>query len=228
MLSRKNRRRKDTGPMFPFGEIMLPVIGLVALGILILSVKMFFLPSGDDKLYQNIHEENGNNEIERVIEEEKDVDISVKPESYNTQKSSFPDNSAAVAVAVPVNEGEPSTSETDREENDFERTQGNNNGNPGDTSVEASANRPSTSTNTADQNSSWGVQIGSFKEIDAAESLSAQVQQSGYSVVTQQAEVKGDTYHRVIVLAGNSRGNATEMEKKLKVDGFPTFVKRIR
>ena len=43
MSMRENRRLEEKRTMIPFGDIMLPVIGLVAVGLLIVGVKLFFL-----------------------------------------------------------------------------------------------------------------------------------------------------------------------------------------
>jgi cell division protein FtsN len=43
MSTRESRRLKEKRSMIPFGDIMLPVIGLVAVGLLIVGVKLFFL-----------------------------------------------------------------------------------------------------------------------------------------------------------------------------------------
>ena len=31
-------------PMFAFGHVMLPVVGIIAIGLLVVGVKLFFLP----------------------------------------------------------------------------------------------------------------------------------------------------------------------------------------
>jgi hypothetical protein len=43
MSTRESRRLKEKRSIIPFGDIMLPVIGLVAVGLLIVGVKLFFL-----------------------------------------------------------------------------------------------------------------------------------------------------------------------------------------
>lgn len=222
MLSRKNRRHKDSRPMFPFGEIMLPVIGLVALGILILSVKIFFMPSGDDKQYKNLPENISEKEVE-AVSEQNDSYTSAMPDTKSTNSSN--NTSDSVAVAVPVDESDSSVSISSN--NSSVKQEKNMSADQSITTAEQSDNKNS-SVNEVDGNSAWGVQIGSFKETDAAESLSNQAKQKGYSVFIQQADVKGEKYHRVIVNAGNSQTRANEIEKNLKNDGFPTFLKRIR
>jgi cell division septation protein DedD len=145
------------------------------------------------------------------------------PDTKSTDSSN--DTPDPVAVAVPVGESDTSVSTT---RNNSAVKQGNYmSADQSSTSTVQSDNRNS-SVNEADENSSWGVQIGSFKKTEAAESLSKQAKQKGYSVFIQQADVKGEKYHRVIVNAGNSQTRASEIEKNLKDDGFPTFLKRIR
>lgn len=222
MLSRKNRRHKDSRPMFPFGEIMLPVIGLVALGILILSVKIFFMPSGNDKQYENIPENVSEKELAAVSEQNTSSAIAT-PDTKSTDSSN--NSSDLVAVAVPVSESDSSVS-TSRNNSAVKQGKNTSAGQSSTSAVQSDNRNPSV--NEADGNSSWGVQIGSFKKTEAAESLSKQAKQKGYSVFIQQADVKGEKYHRVIVNAGNSQTRASEIEKNLKDDGFPTFLKRIR
>jgi len=43
MSARENRRQRDKKPMLPFGDLMLPIIGLIAVGLLIVGIKFFFL-----------------------------------------------------------------------------------------------------------------------------------------------------------------------------------------
>lgn len=77
MIARKNRRHRDPSPMFPFGDIMLPVIGIVALGLLVVGIKMFFLPANSENEYTPVP-------VPQVIEKQEKKQLPAKPVVLST------------------------------------------------------------------------------------------------------------------------------------------------
>jgi cell division protein FtsN len=204
-MKRRDKRYREQRLMFAFGQIMLPLVGIVAVAILILGIKMFFLPpkSGDTS--------------RPAVKQEEPVSASVP------KQNSVPSSSAAkeapkgkVVMAVPV--GKAPATEQGVSPSKAEPPTPSNIATSKTTSAVAP---PATS---AVKETKWCVQVGSFTERARAESVMRSLKEKGYNGLIAQVEVSGKTYFRVRVPAGNSREEANALENKLKGDGFPTLV----
>lgn len=230
--------------MFPFGDIMLPVIGLVALGLLIVGVKMFFLPQDARKTYEPVPEPSP--AVEKQVEpvkpqSEKNATVQEKPKISKTTTERTPQGSEQVSkTATPVSQAEskPIIDEggkpaektgiiTVQEKQDMiakpvqddKATQ---------TQVSQEKQDPVQQPVTKTGETGWGVQIGSFASRESADTLAKKVSSAGYNVSVTEATVSGKRYHRVTVIAGETRNSALEMEQKLKKEGYPTFVTSLK
>ncbi|MBN1333794.1 MAG: SPOR domain-containing protein [Synergistales bacterium] len=239
-MNRKNRRHRDSNPMFPFGDIMLPVIGLVALGLLIVGVKMFFLPEETRKAYEPVPEPTP--AIEKKVEPVKPqtgktapVADNVKNTKTTTEKTSTGTEQALTKATIVSPGGTESTIEEGRKPSDISVTGKElekqnmiakpvkeDKPIPAQISQDnkASVQQPVTKAGEA----SWGVQIGSFTNRGSADSLATKVSSAGYTVRITEAVVSGKRYHRVTAIAGDTRNSALVLEEKLKKEGYPTFV----
>ncbi len=239
MLSRKSRRRRDPSPMFPFGEIMLPVIGLVALGLLIVAVKMFFIPSGEEKTYGNIPQEviekevnDDETEVVQVTKDDSTISLEEKAQKQRKEPLSNSENDQAIenTIAVPVEEGT-NVSKKDNiaiHSGEGEKSDSSQSAKPGENLDPKESSNAVKGDLAKNPDSRWGVQIGSFKDADAARSLSSKAKQTGYSVRIEEAVVNGTKYHRVIISAGSTKAEASDIQDKLKQQGYPTFLKRAK
>lgn len=72
--------------------------------------------------------------------------------------------------------------------------------------------------------SRWGVQIGSFTARQSAETVRQQAERAGFNATISTGQVRGKTYFRVAVPAGNARNDAVALSQRLAKAGFPVFV----
>ena len=214
MNARRSRRYKMRRPMFAFGQLMLPIVGIIAVGLLVIGVKLFFLPtSKGGSLYQP--------EVSRSVTAT--PTRSLQPEELDNPSAS---NAASVQkgdgpVAIPVGQSQatgitPST-KTNGQKQAVEKTAVPAKPVPG-------SEKPIATTVPSPTSGNWTVQIGAFTDKGQAEQLANKARKEGYTVLVAQGDVKGVLYYRVRIVAGKSRGEALELEKKLKASGYPTYV----
>lgn len=222
MIARKSRRHRDPGPMFPFGDIMLPVIGIVALGLLVVGIKMFFLPSTPEKGYDPVP-------IPKVVEKQISENTKSVPVKKETKDNKPPENMVAVPVSITAEKG---TTRVETEAISDQSKTGNTQQNSSqpvskpkqpDPGKALTEKKPS-SRNSHDPAGNWNVQIGSFVERSSAELEAGKAGKKGFNARIISAKVNGKTYHRVYVPAGGTRSDAEALARKLKTGGFPTFV----
>ncbi|WP_084460422.1 SPOR domain-containing protein [Aminiphilus circumscriptus] len=214
MNARRSRRYKMRRPMFAFGQLMLPIVGIIAVGLLVIGVKLFFLPtSKGGSLYQS--------EVSRSVTVT--PTHSLQPEdsgnssTSNTVSVQNGDGPVAVPVGEPQTTGVPPSTKTNGQKQAVEKTAVPAKPVPGSEKALATTISSPTSGN-------WTVQIGAFTEKGQAEQLASKARKEGYTVLVTQGDVKGVLYYRVRIVAGKSRGEALELEKKLKASGYPTYV----
>lgn len=204
-MKRRDKRYREQRLMFAFGQIMLPLVGIVAVAILILGIKMFFLPpkSGDTS--------------RPVVKQEEPISASV-PKQNNVPSSPTAKEASKgkVVMAVPVGKT-PTAGQSATPQAESPST-------PSNVATSKTTSTAAPPTTSVAKETKWCVQVGSFTERARAESVVRSLKEKGYSGLIAQAEVSGKTYFRVRVPAGNSREEANALENKLKGDGFPTLV----
>lgn len=212
MSIRESRRHKERRSVIPFGDIMLPVIGLVAVGLLIVGVKLFFLSGEKYKPYMPlpIHQEESSTPTPSVE----------NPQIQPTQPEK--EGAAEAVLAIPVAPSGSSGSrvrvETPSKPSPVVK--------PPSPPRSPEVKRPSSPP--APSNSRWGVQIGSFTARQSAETVRRQAQRAGFKASILTGKVRGKTYYRVTVPAGNTRTEAVSLSKRLANSGFPVFVVSIQ
>ncbi len=204
MSARENRRQRDKKPMLPFGDLMLPIIGLIAVGLLIVGVKFFFLSEPAREPHKPV-----------VVQEslapspsQESVPVAAAPVA-SSPAPAVPEQVAAPVTAQPNSEGTATTTTAA-------------------TSIAATTTEQTEKVAPPTGNSNWGVQIGSFKNSDAANRLKTKVSKEGYNAFVSKAVVKNSTYYRVTVSAGNQRNEADKRAAQLKQAGYPILVVRLQ
>ncbi len=226
MATRESRRLKEKRSVVPFGDIMLPVIGLVAVGLLIVGVKMFFL-SGDKSRSYNPPVARTSPASPQKTTEKPVAALPVNSSPAADQKTAGK-SGGEIALAVPAGSSReeiPASKEESPIAAPPEKT-------PEKESKKAApAKTPGPSEKQgapSAEASRWGVQIGAFSTKESAESLRQQASKSGFSSAVTTAVVGGKTFYRVTVPAGKERLSAENLSEKLQKAGFPVLVVEVR
>ena len=210
MSTRESRRLKEKRTMIPFGDIMLPVIGLVAVGLLIVGVKLFFLTEPKVPNYRPITAEPTPGKVE----------VQTAPPAPAVKEPRAPARENSV-LAAPVGGGAQESRPVQTATKPSAPSQARPA--PVQAAPKPKPSQPQPAPATA-AGSRWGVQIGSFGAKDGAETVRQQAAKAGYSSVISSAVVGGKTFFRVTVPAGNDRAGAENLAGRLKSSGFPVLV----
>ncbi len=188
--------------MFPFGHIMLPLVGILALGLLVLGVRLLFV-----------------NPATQVTYPETDIQTGDGPAGADSP-STAPQEQASSSnriVAVPVE---------DTEETGVKEPLATQTGPKAATKAEPETSGTSIPPTGKALSGNWTVQIGAFTTKDSAEALVREVREKNFEAFVFQAEVGGKTYFRVRIGAGTQRSDAENLAKDLAAKGYPTLVAR--
>jgi len=202
---RKTRKFKEKPAIFAFGHIMLPLVGILALGLLILGVRLLFITPGSSVTYPDSSgvSDAGPDAIDQAP-------VSVVAEEPQSGE----------VVAVPVQEGQAMEAVSPVSPKNAPKTTPKT-----DTSTRASSEKqplPSVPVSSG----IWAVQIGAFTTKDAAEALASDATSKNYQAFVVKAEVGGKTYYRVRIGAGAQRSDAEKLAADLAEKGYPTLVAR--
>ena len=215
--SRRNRARK-TG--FGFGHFMLPIVGLVAVGILVLGVRLFFFPSS--------REETVNPGEEPAVA----VQAGVQEGSAGTTANEGGEIIAVPEGTVPAKkEPEPVKKATPEKTETKPATRKTASSQPALQSGAPSVPKPpATQAKPAEvpvTGLKWGVQVGAFKERTNAEKLVKKLKEEGF--VAKLSELKsGETVlTKVFVVAGEQRVDADKLSMTLQEKGYPVLVVKL-
>ncbi len=241
MAARTTNRFKQK-PAVPFGDFMLPILGIIALGIVVIGLKILWKPSSpkSNLIAQpkastpsvTITQRSNNNEhviVQGITKQQEIGDIVVaQPVAQAGEDSarSAPDATAtenktsAAASKTPAKKQPPQPAPKTAS--------------PAKNAVTATASPEPKKTPAPKQTavnagsidkSQFIVQCGSYSELTSANSVVASLKKIGLMAVVRKAEVRGKTYFRVIVAGGNDRAVAEEVAKKVQEAGFPILVR---
>ena len=218
----KRDRQGEKRPVFSFGQIMIPLVGLIAIGLLYLGVKMFFFTPTkivNDKTNVSPAEivaqpaPSSNN---ADIQPAKPASKAPKPSAKSTPSVPIeePLVSSKNVVAVPSSESHAAKATKTASKTTTENVE-----------IKASQ-QPSAALQPS--KGGWGVQVGSFTEKQRADEVKNKLENAGYGnkVRIIEAVVNGKKYYRVQVYAGGDVSDAKQLEKKMQDMGLPTFVVR--
>jgi cell division septation protein DedD len=235
--TRRSRNYKEKNSMFAFGHFALPVAAVVALGLLFIGIKLFFLTPSErvDAGFTDVTPRlNYAAEAER--EPLPDIEplplgapdpaegtliasgagvstVQVTPppvvqEPRAETITAGPIASGAAAARPEARVSEPSPRNTPR--------------------TGASAGRTPARTAPSPADSKWAVQVGAFVNQGSAASLVDQIRKQGYTAAVSKSDMSGKTYHRVRVPAGDSRESANRLAAELERKGYPVAVVPVR
>jgi cell division septation protein DedD len=215
--TRRSRITKKKGSGITFGHFALPVAAVVALGLLFVGIKVFFLtPSGRGSVEIARIETPVFSEAPAAITDEPDFMLAGSdPEIIVPEKLEMGDT--PVVLAGPLT---PSGKQTGASSGTGQAPAAKN---TQKRATAAKASRPAASTASA-ANSKWGVQVGAFVNEDSASTLVSEIKKQGYSASVSKSDSSGKTFHRVRVGAGNSREDADRLAVELRGKGYPVSV----
>jgi len=194
---RRNRKFKEKPAVFAFGHIMLPLVAILAVGLLILGVRLLFVPPESPVSYPE------NLEYHEV--ETPSMSLTAEPV----------DSSQVVAVPSPGGDEPVTGPGTAQAEPVAEGAAPTRTGTETKVPMPAQASR-----------GSWIVQIGAFSLKESAETLAGEVRDKNFNAFVTRAEVGGKTYYRVRVPAGDQKVEADNLARELASKGYPTLVTR--
>jgi cell division protein FtsN len=218
---RRGRKFKERRSIFSFGHIMLPLVGLLALGLLILGVRLLFFQSPEEFSMGDYEAE------ESVTIQESSQEEAAPSEDLQTEDSH---SEPVVAVPVEITDEEEEDAETGRTPlTEEEKTTATAKKQESKQAEETGSKETKKTQQTASATSTapsgfWGVQVGAFTVRESAENLASELRQKGHESFVIPAEVGGKQYYRVRVKAGDNRNAAEQLEKTLSSEGYPTLV----
>ena len=218
----KRDRQGEKRPVFSFGQIMIPLVGLIAIGLLYLGGKMFFFTP------TRIVNDQANNIPPAEIEAQP-APISNHAEIGPAKPASkAPSTSAKATPSVPIEEPLASSKNVVAVPSSESHAASTKAASKTSTdSLEAkTSQQPSARSQPSKAKGGWGVQVGSFTEKWRADEVKGKLEKAGYGnqVRIVEAVVNGKRYYRVQVYAGGDVSDAKQLEKKMQDMNLPTFV----
>lgn len=224
MAARLTSRFKQK-PAVPFGDFMLPILGVVALGIVVVGIRLLWAPSPPKPTVVA---------QPRPIAQRQSVESTEEKDAGVVTKKEKIDN---VIIAQPVQRKSGSRPQTEN------RSQAAG-GEGGDASLPKSPSQSRAARVDSKKGdaapgekravvrggsidkSLFIIQCGSYSDRTAANTVVSALQKMGHSAVVRQAEVRGRNYYRVIVAGGRERAVADEIAKDVKAAGYPVLVRQ--
>ncbi len=245
MVAARSTSRFKQKPAVPFGDFMLPILGVIALGIVVVGIRILWSPSAPNKaITAQPRSSRSQPAVEPPAGGEKAPAAPKADEGAVSRKEPLRD----VVIAQPVQQPEkteaaekpdPAPARRQNSQNRGQNTQQRAapNAEPkrpasGDESKRADPppasgkpeRKPAAYPGSIEK-SAYVVQCGSFSTRASADRAVASLKKIGYNPVVRKAEVNGKTVFRVIVAGGNDRASADEVAQVIKNAGHPVFVR---
>ena len=225
----RNYKEKSTG--FTFGHFALPIAAVIALGLLFVGIKLFFLSPPKPPGIQVTRETMAFGTLDsptQLIQEPDfaladDVSIEEGFQTGELEKLEMTDVSIVLAGPLTARGTPAETSRTTTAKTDTKRTTPAASA-PAANSRTAQPAAPPRANTKATANSKWGVQIGAFVNASSATTLVSEVQKQGYAASVSKIDSSGKTFHRVRVNAGSTREDANRLATELERKGYPVSV----
>ena len=222
MSQRRSRSYKQKHSLSAFGQLALPLAALVAVGILVLGVRLFFqpqTPSPDAPPPIQVSQEPSPTEEPEVIE------VSPTPTPAPKRKAAATLGVVRIPKAEPEVEAKPTrkplpTAVRKKTPSAAPTPRLLTTPKPHPTTVQPSRVPPSPGTGAP----GFWVQAGAFSSREAAQALTDRLQKEGFRPQMQEAKVGEGTFFRVRVPGGNNREAAEAVAASLGAKGFPTQI----
>ena len=236
MSTRESRRLKERRSIIPFGDIMLPVIGLVAVGLLVAGVKLFFQP-GSDRKYEPVMSaasapadpQQGKAAPGAEKAAPAAAQSSVRQEGAAVPSPSPSKTRSGVMVAVPAPSGEEEKTEQARSGSSAPSPSQELRKQPSKAQKsQETANAPEDAGTPPQASGGWSVQLGAFASRGGAEAVRQKAVNAGFKATVAASRTGEKTMYRVTVPAGKERSDADALAAKLKKAGFEVFVVAVR
>lgn len=240
MAARSTSRFKQK-PAVPFGDFMLPILGVIALGIVVVGIRILWAPTTpkptvvpQPRISQSQSQSKVTTEtavaqpvVTESTEEEKTVEdvVIAQPIQRNGSKAQ------TTAKPVPVKETVTATPKTQEkaQQKAQQKAQPKHQTvtkiEPKKETPRSQAGKTATVKAGSIDKSRYIIQCGSYTDNAAANSVVASLKKSGYSAVIRKADVRGKTYYRVIVAGGSDRSVADTIARDIKSAGHPVLVR---
>lgn len=223
MAARSTKRFKQK-PAFPFGDFMLPLLCMLAIGIIAAGIRLLWAPSSPRpvvipqpeptvEIGMNNPSSSGITEDSFTVPADTGVveDVRVaRPLSDSSKKG----GSRPVAV-LPVRKVEPVRKSTPVVK---PRPK------PRPAPVR-NEKRISVRGGSIDS-SRFIVQCGSYSDRHAAESVASKLRRMGHTAIVRRVTIRGQVMHRVIVAGGSDRSVAEAVASDIKSTGCPVLVRK--
>jgi cell division septation protein DedD len=227
--TRRARNYKEKSSGFTFGHFALPVAAVIALGLLFVGIKLFFLTPPQRAGIPVTREEvaGTHNSSTPVIQEPDfalaDTDV-VESEFAAAEPEKLETTNVAIVLAGPLSQaGAVTGSSTPKAvKNDTKRTSSQ----ASTTAAQGQKTRqPASAVQTnANANSKWGVQVGAFVNEGSASTLMSELKKQGYVASVSKIASSGKTFHRVRVGAGDTKEDANRLASELEQKSYPVSV----
>lgn len=234
----KSHSYKKRKSMFSFGDVILPVVGILAVIMLLFAAKVFFfdsLPSSGNLYVPKVQPEEdiiqAANAQEQEQKQESEAEAGAvaeaevgresaensEPENFIFENSNNTANIEVTAEPINNNNNNQAASQADSKAaavNNILRPQNDNKQNNSQANNKAVNNSAQYKNNNAQV--LWRVQVGAYGSKKAAEEIIAKLAKAGYRA-THFAVSK---YHKVWVQAGNTKQEAERAAERLKKLGY--------
>lgn len=220
--ARKTRNYKEKSSMLALGHIALPLAAVIAVGLLFVGIKLFFLsPQDGDAIEFRPQEQASELADDRTYAQTPSPEAPAPLDTVPQQIETKDPERIEVVLASPVSQTKDAGSDRPsaaRPQQQQQKPAGS--AAQGRTQQAAATKKPAP----AAAGGSFGVQIGAFTRREGAESVAENAAKLGYKAFISSVQSGGKTFHRVRISAGNSRADAEHMSAELEKKGFPVSI----
>ncbi|MDR1965611.1 MAG: SPOR domain-containing protein [Synergistaceae bacterium] len=226
--SRRARNYKEKSSVFTFGHFALPIAAVIALVLLFVGVKLFFL-TPPKRIGVEVTRAPEASQAQSGATAAADApDFELAPplraaEGIELSGQERPETTnISIVLASPLTQTGAAAKATSGKtaaqgSNAATRSQPQRAAPAAKTAPSAQPGKPSAS-------AKWGVQVGAFVNESSASTLMSEVSKQGYQATVSKVDSSGKTLHRVRIGAGDTRNAAETLAAELKQKGYPVSV----
>jgi cell division septation protein DedD len=211
--------------MFAFGHFALPIAALIAVGLLFVGIKLFFLTPADKDRGQEVpiqgpvDQNFAGASFDEFDEESPDLTFGVLPDETLPALPKTPD---AGPIVGPI-DTEPAAVKPPAPSPPVKPVKPVKPAGAKKTPAPAAQKQEKRPVQTP-SGTGWAVQVGAFSKAEGADIVLAEMKKMGYTASVSKSEGSGSTFHRVRVSAGKSREEAQSLASQLEKKGYPVLV----